>query len=106
MYVVESNKYTLFNVQTAKPYLVRNKVINNYVVLEVGGETPVRHRSYVGMDVRFVLRNVQISDTAKAVRGVSDKIFAEIISHTSDVKDDKLINSDEILSLNRTVTVI
>lgn len=106
MYVVESNKYTLFNIQTAKPYLVREKILNNYLVLEVGDETPVRRRSYVGMDTRFVLENVNINDDAKAIRGVSNRIFDKIMRHTDDVKQDVEIDRDKLVSLNNTVSVL
>lgn len=106
MYVVESSHYTLFNIQTAKPHLVRKKILNNYIVLEVGDETPVKWRSYVGMDTRFVLNSVHINDNAKAIRGVSDNVFAEIMKRTKDVTENKEINRDELVSLNSTVSVI
>ncbi|WP_273713348.1 hypothetical protein [Leuconostoc mesenteroides] len=106
MYVVESLQYTLFNIQTAKPNLVRQKVINNFVVLEPGKETPVRRRSYVGMDVRLILNGVIISDQAKTAVGLSKEIFDDIVQHSLNVKKNKNISTAELLLLNDTVNPI
>jgi len=106
MYAVENNRYSLFVIQTAKPYLVRNKILKNYITLDCGDDSPVKHRSYLGMDLRFIIENIKISEQAKTKVGLSKLILRKIRSQAKFVAQEIAINQADVINLNETITVL
>lgn len=100
MYVVENTRYSIFAIQTAKPQLVDRAVLKNYLTLEPGAGSPVRRKSYIGMDTRFILENVVLSEKIKAVSGLNPDIFKSVQSKARFVLDTCVINQRELVMLN------
>lgn len=103
-YVVETPRLTLFNIQTAKPELVRRKIISHWVEVDptVG---PVQHRSYIGLDVRFILEDAIVDDGAKTAtpRPLDKGVFNQVIGKTKNLENNAFLDIDELVSMNTCV---
>lgn len=103
MYAVETPRLSLFSIQTAKPFLVEKSIIENYITLECGNDSPVKHKSYLTMDIRFILENVSVPDELKAENKLSDSIFTVLKEKSKLVKSDMLLNKQEVLQINKKI---
>lgn len=106
MYVVENDRFSVFAIQTAKPQLVERAVLNNYLVLNPGDMSPVVRQSYLGMDTRFILEGVEISDSVKASIGLSEYLFDIVKSKARFVTDNVVLNQREVAQLNEGVILL
>lgn len=104
MYAVETDRLSLFSIQTAKPFLVEQSILENYITLDCGDGSPVRHKSYLAMDIRFILENVLVPDELKTPVGLSDSIFERLKDKARFVKSDMLLDNQEVVQINEKVS--
>ena len=68
--------------------------------------SPVVRQSYLGMDTRFILEGVEISDSVKASIGFSEYLFGIVKSKARFVTDNVVLNQREVAQLNEGVTLL